>query len=58
MIRLFFLLPLLMCALWSIYLYAKGYSLKDGMKGFQKIFIFNAVIIAFFVLMIVITDYP
>lgn len=58
MIRLFFLLPLIMCALWGIYLYAKGYSLKDGTKGFQHILIFNAVIIIFFILMIWLTDYP
>lgn len=58
MIRLFFLLPIIMCALWGIYLYGKGYSLKDGAKGFKKILLFNGAIIGFFVVMILVTDYP
>ena len=58
MIRLFFLLPIIMCAIWALYLYGKGYRLKDGMKGFIHILIFNAVIISFFVVMILVTDYP
>lgn len=58
MIRLFFLLPIIMCALWAIYLHGKGYTMREGMKGFHHILIFNAVIIGFFIIMILVTDYP
>lgn len=58
MIRFLFLLPLIMCLLWWIYLYSKGCSWKDGIKVFKQIIIFNAFIISLFVLMIYITDYP
>jgi len=55
MIRLFFLLPIIMCAVWWWYLNNRGYSLKDGLKGFIYIFSFNAMIILFFILMLWIT---
>ena len=55
MIKLFFLLPLIMCAIWWQFLNRKGYTLKDGMKGFIYILAFNAIIIAFFVSMIFVT---
>lgn len=55
MIRLFFLLPVVMCALWWFYLNQKGYSAKDGIKGFVYILALNAVIIGFFLMMIVVT---
>ena len=58
MIRLFFLIPVIMCALWWWYLNLKGYSAKDGLKGFGYILAFNLILIAFFVTMIVVTDYP
>jgi hypothetical protein len=47
-----------MCAIWWLYLNSKGYTVKDGMKGFLYILAFNAIIIAFFILMIWVTDYP
>lgn len=55
MIRLFFLLPILMCAIWWWYLNNHGYSLKSGLKGFIYILVFNAVLITFFSLMIWVT---
>ena len=55
MIRLFFLLPLVMCAVWWWYLNDRGYTLKEGLKGFVYILAFNAIIIGFFVLMIFVT---
>ena len=55
MIRLFFLLPIIMCAIWWWFLNAKGYSVKDGLKGFMYILAFNAVVIVFFVVMIFVT---
>lgn len=55
MIKLFFLLPIIMCAIWSWYLDNHGYSLKEGLKGFIYILSFNAFLILFFVLMIWVT---
>jgi len=55
MIKLFFLLPLLMCSLWWWYIDAKGYSVKESWKGFAYILAFNSVIILFFILMLFIT---
>lgn len=58
MIRLFFLLPVIMCAIWWSYLNSKGYSVKDGAKGFAYILAFNLIILGFFIVMILVTDYP
>jgi len=55
MIRLFFLLPLAMCAIWYWYLNLKGYTVKQGLRGFIYILSFNAIILLFFVVMIAIT---
>ena len=55
MIKLFFLLPILMCAIWWWYLNNHGYTLKEGLKGFIYILSFNTVIVLFFVTMIYIT---
>jgi len=55
MIKLFFLLPIIMCAIWWRYLDSRGYSLKEGLKGFIYILSFNSVLILFFVLMIWVT---
>lgn len=56
MIKLFFLLPIIMSAIWWWYLSNRGYSVKEGLKGFGYIIAFNFVIIGFFALMIFITD--
>ena len=55
MIRLFFLFPIIMCAIWWWYLTNRGYSLKEGLKGFIYILSFNTVLILFFVMMIWLT---
>ena len=55
MIKFFFLLPIIMCLIWWRYLGAKGFSVKDGIRGFTYILIFNTVIISFFIIMIFIT---
>ncbi len=55
MIKFFFLIPLLMCTIWWWFLDSKGYSLKQGLKGFAYIFAFNGIIIGFFVLMLYVT---
>lgn len=58
MIRFFIILPLLMCAFWWAYLRMKGFGIKDGAQGFKYIIAFNAIIISFFVILILVTDYP
>ncbi len=52
MIRLFFLLPIVMSAIWWWYLNHRGYSIKEGLSGFIYIFIFNSIIVGFFSAMI------
>jgi hypothetical protein len=56
MIKLFFLLPVFMCTVWWWYLNDRGYTIKEGVRGFTYILSFNAVIVAFFVMMLFIAD--
>lgn len=58
MIRLFILLPIVMCLIWWLYITIKGYHLKDCKQGFKYILAFNVIIISFFLLMIWLIDYP
>jgi hypothetical protein len=44
-----------MCAIWWYYLNIKGFTVKEGAKGFAYILGFNAVIIGFFILMLYVT---
>ncbi len=44
MVRLLFLVPLLMCLGWYMFLRHYGYSLRQGLKGFIVIISFNLVI--------------
>lgn len=55
MIKFFFLLPIIMCGIWWYILNSKGFSAKEGIKGFAYILSFNAIIIAFFLVMLVVT---
>jgi hypothetical protein len=55
MIKLFFLLPLLMCLFWWFYINSKGYSIKETWKSFSYIIAFNMIVILFFVSMMFIT---
>ncbi|KGJ90225.1 hypothetical protein [Thalassotalea sp. ND16A] len=56
LMRLFFLLPVIMCLVWWWYLTKHGYSAKQGLKGFAYILAFNLIIAGFFTLMIHITQ--
>jgi hypothetical protein len=56
MIKLFFLLPIIMCLFWWRYLDAKGFSVKEGVKGFVYIIALNTVLIGFLIMMIYITQ--
>lgn len=44
MIRLLFMIPLVLCLAWILYLKANNYSLKQGKQGFLYILILSAVI--------------
>ncbi len=44
MVKLLFLVPLLMCVVWYMYLRQNGWSLAQGKKGFFYILAFNLVI--------------
>lgn len=55
MIRLFFLVPIAMCVIWWFYLDAKGYTLRQGLRGYAYILAFNGIILLFFTLMIFVT---
>ncbi len=40
-----FLLPILLCLLWSLFLYLNGVPLKQGKKGFIYIIVISAAVI-------------
>ena len=44
MVRLLYLVPILMCIIWLIYLSQRGLTVKQGAKGFAYIIGFNLVI--------------
>lgn len=48
MIRFFFLLPLLLCVLWWLYLRKNGWTIEQGKKGFFYIIGLTSVVIAFY----------
>lgn len=56
MIKLFFLLPIIMCLVWWRYLKVKGSNVKDGVKGFAYIIALNTVFIGFLVMMVFVTN--
>lgn len=51
MIRLLFMIPLVLCLLWTIFLQLNGYQLRDGVQGYKYILILSAIIAAFYTLM-------
>ncbi|WP_198683884.1 hypothetical protein [Aliidiomarina celeris] len=56
MIRLLFLIPVLLCLAWALYLTSRGFSLKQGKQGFAYILGFSGVIAAFYTLMWFVTN--
>ncbi|USD38535.1 MULTISPECIES: hypothetical protein [Ferrimonas] len=56
MIGRLFLLPIVLSLLWCLFLTVNGYSLKQGKKGFYGIFVFCGLVMAFFTLMIWVTN--
>ncbi|WP_198675745.1 MULTISPECIES: hypothetical protein [Aliidiomarina] len=55
MIRLLFLIPLVLCLLWMLFLTYRGYSFTEGKQGFIYILVISTVIAAFYTLMWFIT---
>lgn len=55
MIRFLFLIPIVLCVLWWVYLSANGHSFKDGRKGFIYILIVSAFIAIVYSLLLWIT---
>lgn len=51
MIRLVFLIPLVLCLLWMIFLTFNGYRLRDGKQGFIYILVISSVIALFYTFM-------
>ncbi|MCO4320127.1 hypothetical protein [Aliidiomarina quisquiliarum] len=51
MVRLLFLIPLLLCFAWYIFLTSRGFPIRQGKQGFIYILVFSAVIAAFYTLM-------
>ncbi|MDX1536722.1 MAG: hypothetical protein R3187_03315 [Arsukibacterium sp.] len=44
MVKLLFIIPLLMCVIWYLYLQQNNWTLAQGKKGFLYIISFNLVI--------------
>ncbi|EKE84293.1 hypothetical protein [Idiomarina xiamenensis] len=57
MIRLFVIIPIVLCLLWLVYLRWHGWSLKQGRQGFVYIIVFSATIAAFYSVMLWLTQY-
>ncbi|WP_198674509.1 hypothetical protein [Idiomarina tyrosinivorans] len=55
MIRLLFLLPVVLCVLWTLFLWSRGYRIRSGAKGYIYITLFSAVIATFYTLMLWLT---
>ena len=56
MIRLLFMIPLVLCLAWILYLKANNFTLKQGKQGFIYILIFSAVIEAVYTALMYLTS--
>jgi len=57
MFRILFLLPIVLCAVWYLFLKQNGVPIKQGKKGFVYILIVSALVLGFFLLMIKVTQH-
>lgn len=55
MVKLLFIMPLLMCLIWYLYLQQNNWTLLQGRKGFIYIISFNLVIALVLTLLVFIT---
>ncbi|MCF2862412.1 MULTISPECIES: hypothetical protein [Pseudoalteromonas] len=58
MLRLLFILPILLCLLWWLFLHYNRIPLKQGRKGFVYIVAFSTLVLGFFTLMLFVTNTP
>nr|WP_100656380.1 hypothetical protein [Alteromonas flava] len=56
MLRLLFLVPLILCVAWTMYLKSKGYTLQQGKQGFKYILVFSAAIAVAYTALLFITQ--
>ena len=57
MFRILFLLPIVLCAAWYLFLKQNRVPIKQGKKGFVDILIASALVLGFFLLMIKVTQH-
>lgn len=57
MFRILFLLPIVLCAVWYLFLKQNGVPIKQGKKGFVYILIASTLVLGFFLLMIKVTQH-
>lgn len=57
MFRILFLLPIVLCVAWYLFLKHNRVPIKQGKKGFVYILITSALVLGFFLLMIKVTQH-
>jgi ABC-type molybdate transport system permease subunit len=57
MFRILFLLPIVLCVAWYLFLEQNRVPIKQGKKGFVYILIISGVVLGFFLLMIKVTQH-
>ncbi|ATG78316.1 hypothetical protein P4S65_17495 [Pseudoalteromonas sp. B131b] len=57
MFRILFLLPILLCLGWYLFLRNNGVPIKQGKKGFMYILAFSVFVLGFFIFIMQITEY-
>ena len=57
MVKLFFILPLLLCLAWWTYLRQNNWTLEQGKKGFYYIIGLSLVVSVFYLVMYVLNHY-
>ncbi|MFI3246544.1 MAG: hypothetical protein R3Y10_08680 [Ferrimonas sp.] len=56
MIARLFLIPLVLCFLWTLYLRSRGYRLAQGQQGYVYILLLSGTILGFMSLMLWLTN--
>lgn len=56
MIARLFLIPIVLCLLWTLYLRSNGYRISQGRQGYVYILSLSTFILAFMGLMLVLTN--
>ncbi|MFC0120323.1 hypothetical protein [Pseudoalteromonas xiamenensis] len=56
MFRLLFLMPIILCVIWYLFLRHYGVPIQKGRKGFVYILIFSTFVLGFLILMMHVTN--